>query len=98
MSERDYTAQNEMVMRKWEREEERKRAKAEASVNTMTETLAASLKDINQKKALAREAKRAIDNPDNRHKQLMSQATGGLSRALEDEDKITGFEDTPWNN
>lgn len=92
----DYEAQGNATIRKWEREEERKRAKAEASEANFSKTFANELKKANVKKVLAKEAKDAVDNP-NRRDDLMDAATQGTSRAIDD-GEVTGMEDRPWEN
>jgi hypothetical protein len=92
----DYEAQGNATIRKWEREEERKKAKAEAAEENFSKTFANLLKQDNVKKALARDAKNATNNP-NAHKNLMAQAEHGTSQGL-DEGEITGMEERPWED
>ena len=93
----DDEARGAATIRKWEREEERKRAKAEASEENFAKTFANELKKENIKKALAREAKDAVDNP-NRRTELHDTASEGTSRALDEGEVITGDEPRPWES
>lgn len=90
----DYEAQANATLRKWEREEEQKKARAEASEKNFVETFANLLKQENVKRALARDAKNATTNP-NVNQSLMAQAKYGTSHPM-DEGEITGLEDRPW--
>ena len=96
MSEDRYEAQGNATLRKWEREEERKQAKAEAASKNFERTIANLLKQENVKKTLARDAKNATTSPNN-NQNLMAQAEFGTSQFL-DEGEITGMEDRPWEN
>ncbi len=87
---------HDAVLRKWEREEERKKANAEAAESNFAKTFAAELKKQSVKKALAAEAQNATKNPDART-ELMRTAQGGTSRPV-DEGEITGMEDRPWED
>lgn len=89
-----YEAQGNAVLRKWEREEERKRAKAEAATENFTKTFANLLKQENVKRALARDAKDATTSQ-NANRNLMTQAEFGTSLEM-DEGEITGMEERPW--
>ena len=86
---------HEAVLRKWEREDDRKKAKAEASEANFIKTFAAELKKESVKKALAREAQIATKNP-NANADLMNQASEGTS--VGDDEIITGDAPRPWED
>jgi hypothetical protein len=85
----------EATIRKWEREEERKRARAEASEANFAKTFADELRKQSVKKALAAEAQTATKNPGART-ELMQAANEGTSRAMDEDEIVTGMEDRPW--
>jgi len=60
-NDRDFSAQDTATIRKWEREIERGKARADASEANFTKTFADTLKQENAKKALARAAREAVD-------------------------------------
>lgn len=93
----DYEAQGQTVINKWAREEERKKAKAEAAEQNFKKTFADTLRQENAKKALAREAKEAVDNPQRRD-EIFVDASEGTSRGYNDREIITGEEPRPWEN
>jgi hypothetical protein len=88
---------HESTLRKWEREEERKKARAEASEANFVKTFADELRKQSVKKALAAEAQTATKNPGART-ELMQAASEGTSRAMDDDEVVTGMEDRPWEN
>jgi hypothetical protein len=110
MSTKDYTAQNQAVINRWEREEERKRSKAEAAEESFKRTFADTLKQAEAKKALARDARQAVDRQESgRVDPLLDKvnASGGdmfnsdrstiVHGANGDLDSsITGEEPRPW--
>ena len=89
---KDYSAQNNHIIEKFSRELERAQAKEAALKENMKITLASQLKDINIKKAIMREAKNAINSPNDRS--LHNKAVEGVS-GVDDGDVVTGF-DRPW--
>ena len=93
----EHDAKGQAVINRWAREEERKKARAEASEENFKKTFADTLRQENVKKALAREAKDAVDNPQRRDA-IFDQASEGTSRGYNDHEVITGEEPRPWEN
>lgn len=98
--ERDYSAQNQAVINRWEREMNRARAKAEASEENFQKTFADVLRSQNNKRALAREAKAAVDSGErgNVDPTLTRVREGGGAMYGDDDEVITGEEPRPWED
>ena len=90
---KNYDNQAEATLAKWSREEDRKKAKADASADNFSKQIAAALKKDNIKKALAREAKNVVDGGQ-RPNDLIEKASDGLN--IDDNEVITGNEPRPW--
>jgi hypothetical protein len=88
---------HEATLRKWEREDERRKARAEASEANFSKTFADELKKQHVKKSLAAEAQTATKNP-NARSELMHTASEGTSRAMDDDEVVTGMENRPWED
>lgn len=109
---RDYSAQDSATMRKWEREIERGKAKAEASEETFRRTFADTLKQENAKKALARVAREAVDAGERGQVDPTVSKAHGAGGSMFDGDRssivhglngdldssITGEEPRPWED
>jgi len=67
---RDYTRSDQALLARLERENERKKAKAEAASKAMARTIAAGLKDANTKQAIARELLELNDEDGERSRKL----------------------------
>jgi hypothetical protein len=94
MAEKDYTAQNEAVIRKWEREEERRRARKDASEEKFKEAVVSSLRQDKVRRNVVNEVKEAINDPSRANNPRFAQAQSGIT-PVDDDEVITGF-DRPW--
>ena len=92
--------QHEMVIQREERKLERARAKADAYEETMTKTIAAYLKDANNRRNVAKDAMLATKDPSRREALFDKAGHGGFfdnkPDGIGEDDVITGREDRPW--
>jgi len=96
----DDSARHEAVLRKWEREEERKKAKAEASEVNFKKTFADQLKRPEVKRSIAIDAQQATKDPSRvATSRNLDELRNRVSYAGYDSDEvITGSEERPWEN
>lgn len=91
MSERDYSAAHNATIRKWEREEERRRSRADASEENFKNTLVDSIKQERVRRSVVREVKEIIDNPN--RSDMFAKAGEGISKGYDDGEIITGWDE-----
>lgn len=95
MAEENFDAKNQALMNRWERKLERERARAAASERNFKKTFADMLKDPNNKKTIARQAKEVIEGGESNNP-LFRQAVEGIT--VNDGEVITGLEPRPWDD
>ena len=82
----------ERVIRREERKFEKDRAKLEAYEQNMKDTIAAFLKDVNNKNTLGKDLRRAAKEP-SRRDEMKRYSDGSYD---DDKEIITGLEARPW--
>lgn len=97
---KDFSAQDSATIRKWEREMERGKARADASEANFTKTFADALKQETGKKALARAAREAVDQQESGQSNptLDKVKKGGGAMFGTDDEVVTGNEPRPWED
>lgn len=98
MAEENYDAAGSAVLRRWERDIERQKARTEAAEKNCKGTLAELLKQENVKRAIAMDAQAATKDPSRRaaSRNIESLKENFISRGYFSDEIITGNEPRPW--
>jgi hypothetical protein len=93
-------ARHEAVLRRWEREIERQRARAGASEENFKKTFADLMRQENIKRSIAMDAQNATRDP-SRHAQtrdVEALKDNFINRGYISDEVISGLEPLPWEN
>jgi len=88
----DFTSANAHIIQRWTRDKERAELSAEHAEKQTRKAIANLLKEDTNRKNIARDLKRATDNP----KQFKTEGGFG-AKEFDDGSIITGLEERPWD-